>query len=172
METLFQQQQPRPRPSSNTQQQQQESTISENGTVNSSSSKPKQFIPPRTDPSAPTPEEREAERLARRERNRQRHSKIQEAMNKVTPNVNNGVERVSPMEFQAMQKDHPEFRKLWGGGGGNQQHMIEYADPGDDYDMWQQAYRMLGGFIDCDHQKSEGSGDQDGGGDNGENGGA
>ena len=190
METLFQQPRP-PRPSSNTQQQQQQQQqppqdgVSENATFQQEQAKPKQFIPPRTDPFAPTPEEREAERLARRERNRQRHAKIQEAMRKVSPpqpttsssaaagGGGGGVERLSASEFQALQQDHPEFRKLWGGGG-NSQHMIEYADPGDDYDMWQQAYRMLGGFIDCDHQKSEGSGDNNNNNNNngGDNGGA
>lgn len=30
-----------------------------------------------------------------------------------------------------------------------------YADPGYDWPMWAQAYRMLGGFIDCDWQQGE-----------------
>jgi len=29
-------------------------------------------------------------------------------------------------------------------------------DPSQDYDKWSQAYRMLGGYIDCDHDQSEG----------------
>jgi len=33
------------------------------------------------------------------------------------------------------------------------------ADPAGDYDKWAQAYRMLGAFIDCDHDKDEGSQD-------------
>jgi hypothetical protein len=143
VETLFQQ--PKQRPTQNVLKEAAQDQ------------QPRQFIPPR-DPFAPTPEEREAERMARRERNKQRHAKIQEAMMKVTPS-SSGVERLSASELEAMQKDHPEFRKLWGSGGNGKYHMIEYADPGDDYDMWQQAYRMLGGFIDCDHQKSQGSGD-------------
>lgn len=80
-------------------------------------------------------------------------------MTKVQPTPGS-VEKVSLDEFQMLQKDHPEFRKLWGGGNSNKNNnLIAYADPGQDYDMWSQAYRMLGGFIDCDHQKSEGSGD-------------
>jgi hypothetical protein len=31
---------------------------------------------------------------------------------------------------------------------------IGLADPTVSYDKWAQAYRMLGGFIDCDHPKS------------------
>lgn len=167
METLFQ---PKQQPSTTT-----TVIIEQQGAFGANdSNKPKQFIPVRQDPMAPTPEEREAERMARRERNKERRAKINEAMNKVRPS-SEGVERVSKEEFESMQQDHPEFRKLWGGGSSSKNHMIQYADPGDDYDMWQQAYRMLGGFIDCDHQKSEGSGDhndEDGGGGNGENNGA
>ena len=118
------------------------------------------------DPNAPTPEEREAERLARRERNRQRRAKVADAMKKTRPDASK-IEKLSPEEVNEISEKHPqEFRKLWGGSGGGDSNMIAYADPGDDYDMWQQAYRMLGGFIDCDHQKSEGSGD------NGDNGGS
>lgn len=120
------------------------------------------------DPNAPTPEEREAERLARRERNRERRRKVAEAMGKARPDASK-IEKLSDEEVRKLSEDHPnEFRKLWGSSKGSSKNLIAYADPGDDYDMWQQAYRMLGGFIDCDHQKSEGSGDQGGGsGDNG-----
>mmetsp|Transcript_29825 Transcript_29825/g.62289 ORF Transcript_29825/g.62289 Transcript_29825/m.62289 type:complete len:627 (-) Transcript_29825:203-2083(-) len=122
-------------------------------------------IPHGPDPNAPTPEEREAERLARRERNRQRRAKVADAMKKVRPDTS-GMEKLSGEELARLSEDHPgEFRKLWGGSGNSDANLIAYADPGDDYDMWQQAYRMLGGFIDCDHQKSEGSGDNGGSGD-------
>ena len=106
------------------------------------------------DPFGPTPEEREAERDARRNRQRERKARMKEAMEYIQPDVDK-VEKVSEEELNS----NPAFRNLnWvtGGSGGQ---AVEYADPGDDYDMWQQAYRMLGGFIDCDHQKSEGSGD-------------
>jgi hypothetical protein len=155
------------------QQQQQRELLLDNNTVDQQSQTQTQtspkttFIPPRVDPFAPTPEEREAERLARRERQRQRHAKVQEAMKKAKPET---AERLSDEELESLQKDHPEFRKLWGGSSGNS-HAIQYADPGDDYDMWQQAYRMLGGFIDCDHYKSQGSHDnnQEGEGQNNNN---
>mmetsp|Transcript_24647 Transcript_24647/g.68053 ORF Transcript_24647/g.68053 Transcript_24647/m.68053 type:complete len:607 (-) Transcript_24647:392-2212(-) len=122
-------------------------------------------IPQGPDPKAPTPEEREAERQARLERNRQRRAKVADAMKKVRPDASK-MEKLSNEEVQKLTEDHPhEFRKLWGGSGRGNGNMLDYADPGDDYDMWQQAYRMLGAFIDCDHQKSEGSGDQGGSGD-------
>jgi len=86
-------------------------------------------------------------------------------MKKVRPDTS-GMEKLSGEELARLSEDHPgEFRKLWGGSGNSDANLIAYADPGDDYDMWQQAYRMLGGFIDCDHQKSEGSGDNGGSGD-------
>jgi len=117
------------------------------------------------DPNAPTPEEREAERLARRERNRQRRAKVAEAMKKARPDASK-IEKLSEQEVNKLSEEHPnEFRKLWGGSRNSDSNLITYADPGDDYDMWQQAYRMLGGFIDCDHQTSEGSGDGSGDGD-------
>ncbi|KAG7365463.1 hypothetical protein IV203_038667 [Nitzschia inconspicua] len=156
METLFQPRQQRPSLSLMDKQQQQQQQQKAAAEEEEFATRSKQFIPPLQDAMAPTPEEREAERMARRERNRERRAKINEAMKKVQP-TSGGVERISKEEFETMQRQHPEFRKLWGSG--STSHMIEYADPGDDYDMWQQAYRMLGGFIDCDHQKSQGSGD-------------
>jgi len=117
------------------------------------------------DLNAPTSEEREAERLARRERNRERQTKIAEAMKKARPDASE-IEKLSAEDVNKLSEEHPqEFRKLWGGSGNSDSNLITYADPGDDYDMWQQAYRMLGGFIDCDHQTSEGSGDNGGSGD-------
>lgn len=41
-----------------------------------------------------------------------------------------------------------------------------FANPGSEIDQWAQAYRMLGGFIDCDHSKGDsndsGDGEKDG----------
>jgi len=109
------------------------------------------------DPFAPTPEERKAEREARRQRHRERNEKMKEAMKYIKPNK---IERVSEEELNS----NPALRKLGWGNGNSKSNAVQYADPGDDYDMWQQAYRMLGGFIDCDHKK-----DQDGSHDDGDN---
>lgn len=118
-------------------------------------------IPHGPHPNAPTKEEREKERQARRERNRQRRANVAEAMKNTRPDTSK-LEKLSPEEVNNLSEKHPqEFRKLWGGSKKNS-NLITYADPGDDYDMWQQAYRMLGGFIDCDHQKGGGSGDGSG----------
>jgi hypothetical protein len=50
-------------------------------------------------------------------------------------------------------------RKLWlsankNGNVVSSQTKGKMADPSQNYDKWAQAYRMLGGYIDCDHPKS------------------
>jgi hypothetical protein len=50
-------------------------------------------------------------------------------------------------------------RKLWwsankNGNVASSQTKGKMADPSQNYDKWAQAYRMLGGYIDCDHPKS------------------
>jgi hypothetical protein len=112
------------------------------------------------DPFAPTPEERAAEREARRLRQRERNTRMKEAMKYIRPDK---VEKVSQEDLEALSEDHPSLREL-GWGYNKQDNSVQFADPGDDYDMYQQAYRMLGGFIDCDHdQDGDGSGDNDSG---------
>lgn len=113
------------------------------------------------DPHAPTLEQREAERAARRERMRERNERIKETMKYYRPDT---VERVSEEVLEQLAQKDPSLRRLaWSGFGGSG-NAIQYADPGEDYDMWQQAYRMLGGFIDCDHQKEQGGHSHDEGG--------
>jgi hypothetical protein len=56
-----------------------------------------------------------------------------------------------------------EERKLWGNANGFEPYNA-YSDAGlaDEiqyYDKWQQAYRFLGGYIDCEHSWSNGSHD-------------
>jgi hypothetical protein len=104
---------------------------------------------------APTPEQREAERASRRERMRERDERMKGALKYIRPDT---VERVSPEELARLEEDHPSLRKLGWSTWTSSNNAIKYADPGEDYDMWQQAYRMLGGFIDCDHQQ-DGEGD-------------
>jgi TolA-binding protein len=163
IENLFQ---PLARPQQQQQQQQQQQSQQQQNESSNNNNKIKSNKKPELifdDPNAPTVEEREAEREARMERNRQRRTKVVDAMKKVRPDTSK-IEKVSSEELEKLSEEHPnEFRKLWGGRTSNGEHLIQYADPGDDYDMWQQAYRMLGGFIDCDHQKSDGSGDDGGG---------
>ncbi|KAL3788932.1 hypothetical protein HJC23_000216 [Cyclotella cryptica] len=55
-----------------------------------------------------------------------------------------------------------EERKLWGNtvSGYNPYSASGLAENTQYYDKWQQAYRFLGGFIDCDHSWSQGSHDK------------
>jgi hypothetical protein len=114
------------------------------------------------DPFAPTSEEREAERHARRRRMRERNARVKEVFKNVQPQ---DVERVSQEDIDSM--DSETLRKLgWGSSSGGE--LSYFVDPGEDYDMWSQAYRMLGGYIDCDASDGDGgsqdNGDGDGGG--------
>lgn len=112
------------------------------------------------DPYAPTAEEREAEAHARRQRMKKRNARVKEIFKNVKPT---NVEPVSEEELNSIDSEH--IRKLAWGGGKSGGELSYFVDPGEDYDMWSQAYRMLGGFIDCDNDKSEdGGGSHDGGG--------
>ena len=97
IENLFQ---PLARPQ---QQQQQQQHESENNTSNKETTKFK--IPYYgADPNAPTAEEREAERSARRERSRQRRAKVADAMKKVRPDLSK-IEKVSHEALQCQIGD-------------------------------------------------------------------
>ena len=54
---------------------------------------------------------------------------------------------------EAVNKDQPWLRHL--GWGDSSSQSADLADVGESSDKWQQAYRMLGDFIDCDHGKSD-----------------
>lgn len=113
------------------------------------------------DPFAPSPAEREAERQARRRRMRERNERVKEVFKNVRPQ---DLEKVPQEDLDIM--DSPTLRKLgWGTSSGGE--LSYFVDPGEDYDMWSQAYRMLGGFIDCDNRKDDDGGSHDGDGDGG-----
>ena len=121
----------------------------------------------------PGQQERELERRARRQRQRERNARAKEAIKYMRPDK---VEKVTEDELNAMmmktsnnEKDEnqPFLRRL-GWGSNKKSQAIEYLSPGEDYDMWSQAYRMLGGFIDCDHKKDEGGSHDDGDNNNGD----
>jgi hypothetical protein len=114
----------------------------------------------------PTPAERAREKEARNQRHRERRATMQETLKHMRPDT---VELVDADDLvKKMGDDHPVMRNLaWGRTSSS--NAVEYADTGQDYSMWQQAYRMLGGFIDCDHTKDEGGGSQDNKNDNNNN---
>jgi len=96
-----------------------------------------------------------------------------------TPNIES-LERMDPKDAYEKLKTNSknedyEFlkseRNLWGWGGSGSTTVDEevyensnFAENAVSYDYWAQAYRMLGGYIDCDHPKGRG-GSQSGSGD-------
>jgi hypothetical protein len=111
---------------------------------------------------------KESERIARRERNQQRRAKVKQILQKIPQPRAEHLERISPEEWERMNdKNDEQNRKRnlnWFSGGTGGNHMAYSSsvlvDPSQYYDKWAQAYRMLGGYIDCDHDKSEGSHDR------------
>lgn len=117
------------------------------------------------DPFAPTAEERKEEARERRQRQRERSERVKEIFSNIKPK---DVERVSEEELESMDSEY--IRKLNWGGSKSGGELSYFVDPGEDYDMWSQAYRMLGGFIDCDNDKSDGDGEGGGSHEGGEGG--
>lgn len=113
-----------------------------------------------------SPEEMERERQERKQRMRERRERARELLKNAPPPKAETLERMQGEDLEKLKE-----RKLgWFGGSVDTSAFSSgvLADPSQDYDKWAQAYRMLGGFIDCDHSKDGGSHDNN----NGNNGGA
>lgn len=123
----------------------------------------------------PSREERERVALERRQRTQRRRALARETLASLSQRADKPPqtekEAKSPVHRLTREEMHSVQRKTsWFGNGDSYSYnaALNYvADPTADYDKWAQAYRMLGAFIDCDHSKSEGSGDQGGGGGDG-----
>jgi hypothetical protein len=123
-------------------------------------------------------EKMEAERLAKKLRMKERREKAARHFAIMNPNPQQ-LERVDPEEWEDVEKRQQEQhanheRKLssWfsnSGGSTSPYSTSVLADPSVDYDMWAQGYRMLGGFIDCDHGTEEDQHSQDNNNDNNDN---
>lgn len=117
-------------------------------------------------------EEIEKERRERKQRIRERRERVRELLKNAPPPKQEQLTKLSEDEVNKISDD----RKLnWFSGSSTSSYSASFlADPSQDYDKWAQAYRMLGGYIDCDHDKdssgSHNSGDNNNGG--GEAGGA
>ena len=92
-----------------------------------------------------SPEHGTAERLSAEEINRLvNRAKETDPEGKLPQNQ--WIRRMAWYDFGGMGDGVPSDYKPYDDG---------YADPGYDWPMWAQAYRMLGGFIDCDWQQGE-----------------
>jgi hypothetical protein len=114
-----------------------------------------------------------AENLKRKKRAAARREKAKEVLKKIPQPKERDLKRVSPEQFKEMTQKQQDRGLNWFGGSGSSQAYSSsvLADPSQYYDKWAQAYRMLGGFIDCDHNKDGGDshdsgddGDDDGSG--------
>lgn len=96
----------------------------------------------------------EQDRQARMERQRERREKAREKLASIKPDLSK-MRQLSTAELkEAEAQEHPWVRKA-GWSSSNTNSFGGMVDPSSGYDKWQQAYRMLGGFIDCDHSKSD-----------------
>mmetsp|Transcript_16430 Transcript_16430/g.35517 ORF Transcript_16430/g.35517 Transcript_16430/m.35517 type:complete len:643 (+) Transcript_16430:331-2259(+) len=87
-------------------------------------------------------------------------------------NPGGGFIRKATQELKESQQQQEDLgRKLWGNGGNGNPYEPAggLAEETNYYDKWSQAYRFLGGYIDCSH--SWGGGSQDSGDNNGGEGG-
>jgi hypothetical protein len=117
-------------------------------------------------------EELEAERIAKKERMKERRESAARHFASIKPSPQQ-LERVDPEDWEDMeqkqqeqQQDKCKLASWFSGSSGastSPYSTTVLADPSTDYDMWAQGYRMLGGFIDCDHSADgdNHSGDED-----------
>ena len=118
---------------------------------------------PRSAP--PTEEERAAMDEKRKQWTEERRERAREKIKSMPPPPKEQLKILSREEIMKIKERNRNLNWFNGNEGGSEGYSMEYlADPSQYYDKWQQAYRMLGGFIDCDHNTGEGSGS---GGDNG-----
>lgn len=97
---------------------------------------------------------------------KERRQRAKEFLEKIPKPQQEDLQYVSQEEFSNMTQKQRERGLYWFGGksaetADNSQY---FADPSVSYDKWAQAYRMLGGFIDCDHDADgdeHHSGDED-----------
>lgn len=98
-----------------------------------------------------TAAERDLEDKERKKRILEQRERARRKIESIQPDLSQ-LKLLSEDEVtQAVKDDQPWARRLWGGSSSND--AVELADASQYYDKWQQAYRMLGGFIDCDHDK-------------------
>lgn len=106
---------------------------------------------------------RDKERKGRKQRRRNAREFLQKL-----PQRPETAERVSAEEWKIIDEKQKKRGLTWFGGSGSSSAYSSsvLVDPSQYYDKWAQAYRMLGGYIDCDHDKSDDShdsGDNNGG---------
>jgi hypothetical protein len=103
---------------------------------------------------------REAEMQKINERARERKLKARDILKKLPQPKARDLERVTEEQLDRIKEQHKQRGLGWFGDSSSSASGVSVssqvlADPSSFYDKWAQAYRMLGGFIDCDYDKSE-----------------
>lgn len=104
----------------------------------------------------------QVERERERKNRRKDRSKARSVYNKLPKSPEGKLERLSEEEWKDIDSKQKQRGLNWFGDSGSGVSAYSnsiLADPSVFYDKWAQAYRMLGGFIDCDHAKSANSHD-------------
>jgi hypothetical protein len=106
----------------------------------------------------PTLEEMEEEEEERIKRSKERRDQARKKLASLQPDTSQ-LERLTKEELDSFledEEDHPWIRRAaWRGRSDYSPYSLNMADPSKSYDRWAQGYRMLGGFIDCDHRKQQ-----------------
>lgn len=118
----------------------------------------------------------ELERMEIMKRFQERKEKFKQTVKQMKPETEQ-LEQVKPSDFEDQDQfvrrtNWKDYINVGSAGSESYETVTGAADPSIEYDKWAQAYRMLGGYIDCDHSKSEGSHDSGDGNNGGDNGGA
>lgn len=107
----------------------------------------------------PTQEELDEELKARKQRARERSERAREKLSRHQPE---NIKRMTKEQVNKLnQEEHPWMRRAAWGSSSSGAWADFLEDPSQEYDKWAQAYRFLGGYIDCDHNQGEGSGSGD-----------
>lgn len=104
-----------------------------------------------------TSEQRRLARMKQLESDPDRKERIHRVLRNAKPQTEKLLP-MTPEELVRIEEQNPNLRSRKISQSYSPYSLGNLADPGADYNMWSQAYRMLGGFIDCGHNKF--SGDQ------------
>ena len=105
----------------------------------------------------PTFVELEQQQEERLKRSKERRDQARKKIASLQPDISQ-LERLTKEELESLtedEEDHPWIRRAGWRGDDYSAYSLNMADPSKSYDRWSQAYRMLGGFIDCDHTKTQ-----------------
>lgn len=93
------------------------------------------------------------EKTRRKDRMKQRRMKAQEVFQRLPQPSPGQLERLTEEEVSNLRKKERDLNWFSTNVDTDPYSASILADPSQEYDKWAQAYRMLGGFIDCDHKK-------------------